>query len=134
MSFSYRRRLCWEQVSDDAGNGSSLTAGADAVDCDAEVVVVSGTTKWGREIGKAVSGGAATEERDGDIMKALRDERMGNDDRGDYRGGGKAAASLLRRKLRGRGRRQWGEKRRLRVGEEVMEYNRRKLRGRGRRQ
>ncbi|RRT68957.1 hypothetical protein B296_00011522 [Ensete ventricosum] len=70
MSFSCRRRLWWEQAPADVGNGSSLTVGAGAVDSDAEVAVVSGTIEWGREIGKAVSSGAAAKERDGDIMKA----------------------------------------------------------------
>ncbi|RRT60737.1 hypothetical protein B296_00009574 [Ensete ventricosum] len=46
---------------------------------------------------RAKSSGAMAEERDGDITKTspLQDGRMGSDDRGDCRGGGKAVASPL---------------------------------------
>ncbi|RRT58032.1 hypothetical protein B296_00022051 [Ensete ventricosum] len=86
-----------EMASDDVGNGISLTVRAGTVDSGIEAVVVSGTTEWGREIGKAAFGGVVAEERDGEIMKAspLRDGRMGSDGRGDCGSGGKAVASLL---------------------------------------
>ncbi|RWV95085.1 hypothetical protein GW17_00042321 [Ensete ventricosum] len=86
-----------EMASDDVGNGISLTVRAGIVDSGIEAVVISGTTEWGREIGKAAFGGVVAEERDGDKMKAspLRDGRMGSDGIGDCGGGGKAVASLL---------------------------------------
>ncbi|RRT58796.1 hypothetical protein B296_00039032 [Ensete ventricosum] len=95
--FLCRRILWWEQTLNDAGNGSSLTVGAGIVDIDAEATVVSGTIEWGWAIGKAVSGGAKVEERDGDRMKvsSLRDERMGSNGRGGCGGGGNAIVLLL---------------------------------------
>ncbi|RRT69545.1 hypothetical protein B296_00017276 [Ensete ventricosum] len=89
--FSCRRKLWWEQAPNDASNGSNLTMGVGTVNSNAEAAVNSGTPEWSREIGKAVSSGAAVKERDGDRMKAspLQDGRMDSNDKGSCGGGGK---------------------------------------------
>ncbi|RZR74471.1 hypothetical protein BHM03_00037283 [Ensete ventricosum] len=53
--FSCRGGLWWEQATDDADNGSSLTVGADVIDNDAKATVISGIAERGSEIGKVVN-------------------------------------------------------------------------------
>ncbi|RWW38359.1 hypothetical protein BHE74_00056412 [Ensete ventricosum] len=79
------------ETPNDASNGSNLTMGVGTVDSNAEAAVNSGTPEWSREIGKAVSSGAAVKERDGDRMKAspLQDGGMDSDGKGSCGGGGK---------------------------------------------
>ncbi|RWV79021.1 hypothetical protein GW17_00059913, partial [Ensete ventricosum] len=53
--FSCRGGLWWEQATDDADNGSSLTVGAGVIDNDAKAIVISGIAERGSEIGKVVN-------------------------------------------------------------------------------